>query len=111
MSRTLAPTTTRVDFLDGPAQGVVWDLLRVPDFLRVCVSEAGLSPLNNLKDDPRDDEEVFVYRKLGRTSAGIVGFGIADEIDPEDARTKKTWRAAVESVITEERNARRARQS
>lgn len=49
-------------FLDGPAGGKSIDLRRCPHFLRVVISEAGeLDALDQLSDEPRADEKVYVY--------------------------------------------------
>lgn len=53
-------------FTNGPAAGKVLELLRMPMplFLRVTKAQDGtIDALDQLDDTPRDDEELFLYRK------------------------------------------------
>jgi hypothetical protein len=55
-----------VRFLDGPAANVVLSLRRVPMFLRVVIDADGtVDALDQLDDEAKPSEEIWVYRLEG----------------------------------------------
>lgn len=52
-----------IRFIDGPASGQILNLMRCPLLLRVTRDAAGnFDALDQLDDEPRLDESIFVYR-------------------------------------------------
>lgn len=95
---------TRIAFLDGPAEHDQFDVDRLPEYLRIAVANGACRPLAGLEDDPLDEEDVVVYRKLGRAPNGIVGYATDEEFPtdpPERLRDVTRWRATVESALAE----------
>jgi hypothetical protein len=99
-----------VTFRDGPAAGVILDLRRAPQLLRVVQSPAGWDALDALDDSPQEDERITVYRldvsTLGRYHLLIRGRGrrgsgwrmradywvLAQQPPDSDVRTTEAWR-------------------
>lgn len=73
-----------IRFLDGAAKGTVLSLRRVPWFLRVVIDEAGqVDALDQLDDQAREGETLYVYRQAGQASRAILcsrGRGCRTEI-------------------------------
>lgn len=62
-----------VRFLDGPAIDATLMLRRAPVFLRVTIGAGQeIDALDQLDDEPRDGEEVFVYRKVPGTRGRVL---------------------------------------
>lgn len=60
---------------DGPARGETLMLARAPDFLRVVFSRArGWNGLDEPTDEPRADEDVYAYRRVGAATRGMVDY-------------------------------------
>jgi hypothetical protein len=58
-----------IKILDGPAAGQTLWLRRAPLYLRVVNLAGEIDALDQLDDEPRDDEVVYAYRaKGGKTS-------------------------------------------
>lgn len=59
-----------VEFQDGPAIGVTLNLERQPLFLRVVrdIETGAIDALDQLDDEPKATEEVFVYRRTYHSS-------------------------------------------
>lgn len=93
-------------FLDGPAIGKTLMLKRAPFFLRVTVSESRekktFDALDQLEDQPRPNEDLFVYEMVGKPGSCHVRCGnggsgfymVADykmvEVQPEDIILRDT---------------------
>lgn len=61
-----------ISFLDGPAEKTVLNLARTPIFLRVVINAAGrVDALDQLDDDPAEDETIHVYRIVGKPMTGV----------------------------------------
>lgn len=100
-----------IRFLDGPAVGVSFDLQRTPLYLRVVHHGGEFDALDQLGDEPADEEEVFVYRlespagsvHVDGTDANGRRFGRwfrtgeyrLNDVRPEEAvlRDKAAWQA------------------
>lgn len=52
-------------FVNGPAHGVTLNLRRAPKLLRVVDNGQDFDALDQLDDEPRDDEIVHVYHRIG----------------------------------------------
>lgn len=52
----------------GPANGVHFELARLPKILRVTRDRRKFDALDLLEDEPTAEEEVFVYRMIGSPS-------------------------------------------
>lgn len=62
-----------IHLLDGPAAKTRLTLARAPWLLRVVIDPAGkIDALDQLRDSPRPDEQIHVYRIQGK--AGIAHF-------------------------------------
>lgn len=106
-------------FRDGPAQGVeLRNVERTPHYLRVTRAPTaddgvGWDCLDQLDDEPRPEEEIFVYRiqtlahvcVRGMEADGIESgwrsvYEHATELhfDEETLRSTERWREAVERV-------------
>lgn len=60
-------------FLDGPARGVDLELRRAPLLLRVTRSPSGdWDALDQLDDEPKPDEIIYVYRREGEPTRAMV---------------------------------------
>lgn len=57
-----------ITFEDGPAAGVVLDLVRAPVYLRVVVDRrtGEVDALDQVGESPRMGEDVHVYRRVGQ---------------------------------------------
>lgn len=64
-----------VRILDGPAAGRAFELARAPIFLRLVHSADGWDALDQLEDEPRQDETVHVYRKVPGTEGVVFACG------------------------------------
>lgn len=100
-------------FLDGPAAGVELSLGRTPVMLRVVQNRAGVwDALDQLNDEPKPQEKIYVYRVVPGTQSGMVhvqystGRGrrgqwmqgadytaLLEQPADEDVRTNDRWRA------------------
>jgi hypothetical protein len=105
-----------IQLLDGPAAGRKISGLRAPVYLRVVKARGSsvFDVLDLLTDDPREDEEVFVYRQVsghqfgGRVNIGGQCYdGIGDgeyrhmpRVNGDKLRTRAAWRAWVEARKT-----------
>lgn len=59
-------------FLGGPAAGKFLRLRRAPYFLRVVIDpEGGIDALDQLNDQARNEEVIYVYRLAGKVTRGI----------------------------------------
>lgn len=94
-------------FLDGPAEGVPLRIPRAPAFLRVGVHpDAGVSALAAINATPRPDEELSVYRRLGYTPDGLVGYAVDEDFDPDaNLQSVLGWQQAVRTHIMREERA------
>ena|ERR1700723_887131 len=56
-----------ISFKDGPADGMEFNLRRTPLFMRITRDQdtAKVDALDLLDDTPRDDEDIFVYQRIG----------------------------------------------
>jgi hypothetical protein len=96
-------------FLDGPAAGATLSLRRAPYLLRVIVdTSGGIDALDQLDDEPTEEEEVFVYALAAppqkahvcyggkdRHRSGWFEFGIyrhLPDVDGERLRETTAWR-------------------
>lgn len=62
-----------IEFLHGPANGEKLSLSRAPKFLRVVIDQAGkVDALDQLDDEVRDGETVYVYRIDGQAGSGVM---------------------------------------
>jgi hypothetical protein len=63
--------TTR--FIDGPAKGIVMELERMPVFLRAVHDSLtwAWDALDQLDDEPKSTETIFVYHLDGEVSRGF----------------------------------------
>lgn len=98
-----------IHFLDGPAKGVSLALRRAPEFLRVVLDHATwqLDALDQLDDEPKASESIYVYRLAGdvgrgffcRRGKGCLTFVEADyrlfDVQPadEEVRDRERWQA------------------
>ena len=56
-------------FSGGPAHGASLSLSRAPLFLRVVIDQAGtVDALDQLEDEPRAGEHIYVYRRDGEAT-------------------------------------------
>ena len=61
-----------VRLIDGPAADVELELRRAPEFLRVVINfNAEVDALDQLDDEPKPSEKIYVYRLTGEPSHGI----------------------------------------
>jgi hypothetical protein len=75
-----------IRFLDGPAAGVALKLRNAPEVLRVVRDLAGAwDALDAPGDEPRPDEEVFLYRRTR-----MIGFVHIDYVTKDRRRAAKT---------------------
>jgi len=115
-----------VTFTDGPAASTVLQLRRAPPFLRV-VRPPGDAPgeeewdaLDQPEDEPRPDETVFAYRRVGKAGSvhlcvrgkgrGRSGWYATGEYafvepQPDEATLRETaaWRAWCESQAAKQK--------
>lgn len=98
-----------IQFLDGPAEGETLMLRRAPHFLRVVISPRGnVDALDQIDDEPRPRERIFVYRLAStpsryhircspRSSSGMFMQAKYRLFDPQPAdevlRDTKEWQA------------------
>ena len=61
-------------FLDGPAKGVTLELRRSPAFLRVTRSGEKWDALDQLDDEPFDEEVIFVYKVVSQPTHGFIDY-------------------------------------
>lgn len=60
-------------FTDGPAQGKTLLLARAPLFLRAVISsEVTIDALDRIDDQPRANERIVVYRRIGKPGSSHV---------------------------------------
>lgn len=98
-------------FLDGPARGRNLTLRRAPIFLRVVFAPGGaVDALDQLDDEPREDEAIVVYRRVSTPTVMFIDTWQADGTltgrryesadyrlvptdDNETVRDRDAWRA------------------
>jgi len=62
-----------ITFHDGPAKGASLLLQRAPDLLRVVIDQDGtIDALDQVDDEPKPTESIYVYRIVGKASAGFM---------------------------------------
>ena len=72
-------------FEQGPAHGKFVSIKRLPMFLRVTIDAAGkVDALDQLDDEPRADEKLFVYRMIPGSESHCF-------VDGRDPKTGKRW--------------------
>lgn len=64
-----------IEFLDGPARGVVLELRRIPTLLRVVQQGKEFDALDQLDDEPRVGEKITVYRRVKQGRVHICNRG------------------------------------
>lgn len=97
-------------FLDGPAAGTDLLIRRAPTFLRVVIDPQGkVDALDQLEDEPGDDERIYVYRlepgtrsvtflcyrgkDRGRSGRYEIGdYRYVQGVDESVLRTREAWR-------------------
>jgi hypothetical protein len=102
---------TMITFQNGFADGKMLRLQRTPYFLRVVMAEDGsIDALDQLGDEPRDNETVAAYRRISDTDAEYVTktfdgevindlvlvahyLIVEDQPDEETLRDTSKWRA------------------
>lgn len=79
-----------IRFLNGPAKGVRLELRRAPVFLRVVFNSGReqdqFDALDQLDDTPEPDEQIWVYRRIGKA-------GTLHVLYTEKGRRRGKWLA------------------